>query len=372
LTEAESAVTLAAQLEGDRDGPQAYLKLDPVKIDYAVNNSTLPEGGNDTLFGQAIEGAKPKDYERWQVNIKGDLALLDTRRWAVRMVGSLDYQQEEVGDERSIDRDEFTVGIRFDHKIRLGKTTGRLFLGRFHEGGLAGRDASAATSRVLEQIRDGDRVVQETVFNGPDLSYRTEPRRFRYFSVGGELAGWSRWPWWTISLLGFQFDFSGSSENELAAIRLNGEPLPIDAFLRDGAAKMLRQHFTDTQRNPSPADVLTLDYQRVDQNRWQVNFNNEFPLAKIANKDLKLTNEFRYRLHRHAPETMLPYALEWSVRESLALDVPVWSRLSAVFKGEFDTVEVNALARNFDVLRFTAGFELPLFGKLAGGGLFFQ
>ena len=362
--------TLGETLESERDGPQAYLKLDPIKIDYALSNTTLPDGANETLLGQAIEGAKPNDYQRWQVDTKGDLAVFDTRHWAVRFTGELEYQQQEVGDEQSIDKDEFTLGGRLDHKIRLGKTTARLFGGWFLEGGIAGRDAKAATSRLLEQIREGDRVVQETVFNGPELAYRTEPRRFRYFTTGGELAGWSRWSQWTITQLSVQYDFNGTSENELVAILLNGVPLSMEGFLKDGAAKLLRKHFTDASLNPSAADVLTLDYQPVGQSRMQVHFNTEHPLAKIAKKDLKLTNEFRFRRYRQDRE--LPFALEWSIRESLALNAPVWSRLSAVFKVEFDTVEVNALSRNFEVFRFTAGFELPLFGKLGGGGLFFQ
>jgi hypothetical protein len=53
-----------------------------------------------------------------------------------------------------------------------------------------------------------------------------------------------------------------------------------------------------------------------------------------------------------------------------AASFPIWSRLSAVLTCEWDVVEVDELNQNVKVFRLTAWAELPLLGRLAGGGLF--
>jgi hypothetical protein len=370
----DSSPTLGMDLEALRDGPQHYLRLEPMGIAFAITNSTLPDGANAALFSQAIEGASPKDAQRWHINTAGDLGLFDTPNWTfLRGVGSIEYQQEEVSDVVSIDKDEFVLGMRADRKIRLGDATLRLFGGVFSEGGLKRRLEKVSTARILERVTDpsdASRVIQETFFNGPELSYETRPRRFIYGGFGAELAGWSLSGWWKITQFSIRGDL-GESKNELSAVLVSGRELSIPAFLRNGATATIRNFFTEVQRNPTVDDSVALAYGELEQRRLQLTFNTEHALGTLANKDVKLTNEFRYRRYEQTPGPV-DYSLRWSVRDTIALTLPVWSRLSAVLKGEAELVEIAAIAQAFEVFRVTAGLEVPLFGKHAGGGWYFR
>lgn len=368
--ENQKASALSTRLEEAMIGRQSYLDVRPARVDFALNNSTLPDDSAASLLPRAVDGGSPTDSRRLDVSAGVDYAHIDTPAYAVRLVGALDYRDERVQDRHTIDRDQFTLGARYDWKLLLWSRIARVFGGGFLEGGLWTRKQTITPSRVLRDVVDPvnpDVRIPSITYRGDPLDYEVIPRRYISFAGGLEVADVTPGRRFKVRQVDFRVDI-GRALNELDGATLNGEPLNGDTLAGAGAAKALEEYYTNTaRRQPVASDKFELAYESRWQTRIQATIQTELPLATWNGSDIVFGQELVYRrYHVTAP---VAFSFRWSLRERASLTLPIPWRLNVVLGGEYDLARLHAVAGNFRVLRFTAGLQLPVFVKRGRSGL---
>jgi hypothetical protein len=317
-----------------------------------------------------VDGGSPTDSRRLEVSTGFDLAPIDTRVNAVRLVGTIDYKDERVQDLHTIEKDQFTLGLRYDQKFVVKSKIARAFGGGFLEGGLWTRAQKVTPTRVLTDVVDpvnADVRIPTLTSSGKDLPYRLAPRRYRSFGVGFEVADVAAWPHAKVTDFQVRVDM-GRSRNDLAGATLNGDALDAMVLARDGIGEALKKHYTDVaRRQPLETDVVALHYASPrPQRRVQTTVKTDHPIVKWNGSDITIGQEFVHRYY-HVSDPVA-FSFRWSVHEKLSLTLPIPWRLKAVIAGEFDMASLQALDGHFEVFRLTAGFEFPVFAKVSRAG----
>jgi hypothetical protein len=239
---------------------EAYLRRQPLRSERDLNGGyrgylvfptlsagltrSAPSDDPDGIRANLpVEFAGAEKSRTWSYSVDGDLGLFDWPKWAVRMPMSLTYAQKKQEGFRSYDKDQFSVGGRFDWKFPvLGEV--RPFVGFFVDGPLR---------RHLKRFNASRPVATDGTFDTNEKAkFKTdhliEPSRYRHVAVGVDLlglgevsAGASKF---TLTKLGGRWT-RGRETRLPVGVAIGGLELSVDDYLSKGAQTLLNEYFAD-------------------------------------------------------------------------------------------------------------------------------
>jgi hypothetical protein len=357
--------TLRAKLEELRASRiQRYLRLDPLSFEFARTGVHEPPTAQKIFGKLPVDGSSAKDNRTIAIDADGDWGILDSRRFALRVPGKVQFTRQDLDDATSFDKDEYSIGFRGDYKRKM-KGLVRLFVGGFMEGRL-GTVKSKATATRLISVDDPAHpgtVLEDLKVEGPKIGFRTERRSFVFGAVGAELPS-KEWEWGTLSNVKVSFDY-GRATNVPRSVRIAETEFSIDDFIRRGMDELLSEVYQADVDGVTDATPLVFRYGRPHVFRTQVDAKYEHEWDSKA----KLTGEVRARFYRQFSDEPL-LATRYSVASKVSFQWPIARRWTFGPYVEHTIVDVKQVSGAFWVTKAGAQLKLTSFFKLGQWRLF--
>ena len=346
-------------------------------LDAGFTRAALPEDDDPGVrknLGIGFRGAE--EHTTLAIDVESDLAPLDYQRWAVRFPASVKFQRREEDDEKTYEKDEWSVGGRFDLKL----PPFRPYIGYFIEGNWRDHPEELRATRTLGDIRDGFSGTESAKF---ETAYEIRPKRYRYYAVGLDafegLSTTQGRAIATLKRLGVRLG-RGVERNVPRGItignttELDGVPL-LDLVLSAGEQGMLNRYFVANPDTFSATDTIQIDFQSVNQDRFQADAEGRFSW-KWGTREFAVDTSLRHRWYDSDGGAFSPFLLAQEQRFQIKASVPfIWRlKLTAGYEKHRAEIEGSAIETpepqrtRFSYELFDVKVSWPLMFRIKRGG----
>lgn len=341
-----AADSLPAELERVRASVNhPYLYIKPTEFSFNETQVEEPADGLGLFNKLSVPNSGAKPSRRMSFSMGADIGIVDTRRWAVRLVSNVAYGRAVVNGQSSTDPNSSLVGVRADRKV---STRGRAFAGLFWE---------TQFSDQVTRITPTSKGV-----TGPTLSLLTRRRDYRYFGAGFELESPQFTRWLSIDPLRFSTAV-GTSAHEHVDIQIEGQSQGLLAFQRQGATTLLNNYFA-THPGLNSASVYEFVDQALRRVRMQVDATPRFSVP-FGGKSLEVSLAATYR--RFVGPNAMPLAERQSAVMKLTIAIPLYGLATLNLNATESMSQVNGVDGWFRVWQPSVSVSIPVISSRHAG-----